>query len=64
MDYLDALKPGKRDNAFFLERDITEDDKIGILSPLNEEYYIYIWNREKKKHIAKLIKRSTLDTLG
>lgn len=64
MDYLDALKPGKRENAFLMEYDIMDTDRIGVQSPENSEFYIYVWDEQKKKQVAKLVKRNRFDILG
>ena len=64
MDHLDVFKPGKVENAFVMEPDTIDTDRIGIQSPENSEFYIYAWDAEKKKQVAKLAKRNEYDVLG
>lgn len=63
MDYLDSLKPGKRENAFYVKSLIVDKDKVGDQSSNNKKFYIYVWSPQKKKHIRKLVDRNQFDTL-
>lgn len=63
MDYLDVLKPGKRENAFYVKSSIVDVDRVGEQSSYNEKFYINVWSPEQKKHIRKLVDRNQFDGL-
>lgn len=63
MDYLDSLKPGVRENAFYVKSNIVDVDKVGVQSLNNRKIYIYVWDAEKKKHVGKYINLEQYDDM-
>lgn len=63
MDYLASLKPGKRENAFYVKSRIVDKDRGGLQSSKNNKLYVHVWDPEKRKHIGKYVDRNQLDTL-
>ncbi len=55
MEYPRNLKPGKRENAFYVKSRLTDEEKVGVQSSKNKNAYIYVWDPEKKAHVGKLI---------
>lgn len=60
MDFYDTLKPGKRENAFHMEYESIDDEKIGVQSPKNGYFYAYIWDQETNQSIARLVRAKDL----
>ncbi len=55
MEYSKNLKPGKRENAFYVKSRHADEDKVGVQSSKNESAYIYVWDSKKKEYVGKLI---------
>lgn len=60
-DPLNSLKPGKVESAFHIEYEITDDEKIGANSPNNDAFYAYLWDADKNKYTAKLMKTKDIN---
>lgn len=60
MSYFEKLKPGKRENAFYLESDINDDEREGLQLETNEMVYIYAWDENKKEYKGKWVKNTHL----
>lgn len=58
MDYLDSLKPGKRENAFYIKSKVIDSEKSGVQSSKSNKVYIHVWDPEQKKHVGKLVDRN------
>lgn len=54
----------KKENAFVVEPAVVDTDRLGVQSPYNPEFYIYIWDNNLKKQVTKLVKRNQFDVLG
>ena len=54
MEYSENLKPGRRENAFYVEADFV-DDKVGVQSSKNDSFYIYVWDPIEKKEKRKSV---------
>ena len=63
MKTIDELKPGKKENAFFVESDNVSKDRTGFQSSKNKKFYIYEWNPDKRKHEKKYVVRNQYDVL-
>lgn len=57
MNYLDKLKPGKRENAFYVKSNVVDIDKSGVVSANSKRFYIRIWDPEKQQHVKKLVEK-------
>ncbi len=57
MSYLDELKPGKRENAFYIKSGVLqhENNYSEKQSKVPKKVYVYEWDKEKKKHIGHLV---------
>lgn len=64
MNYLDDLKPGQRENAYYIKSNISGYDRLGIPSSENKKFYVYVWDPALKKHIGKFVERNQYDFLG
>lgn len=64
MDYLNDLKPGKRENAFYVKSNTVDNERVGVQSLNNRKIYIYVWDSQKKKHVGKYIDRDQYDILS
>lgn len=60
MDYMDALKPGKREGAFHVEYKDNDNEKIGRNSPNNRRFYAYVWDHEQQKTVAVCLESKDL----
>ncbi len=63
MEYLDELKPGKRENAFYVKSNFVDEEKMGIQSDKSDKFYIYVWDPVKNQHVEKLVNHKELDAL-
>lgn len=56
MNYLEELRPGKRENAFFLDSEDTsfENEAIQDLN-VKDMHYIYNWDETQKKYVGEWI---------
>jgi len=56
MTLLDELKPGKRENAFYVKNNALQG--CGYLedrSKMPKQLYVYEWDEEKRKRVGHLV---------
>lgn len=63
MEYLEELKPGKRENAFYVKSNFVDEEEIGVQSSKGGMFYVHLWDPGKKKYVEKLVSRNELDAL-
>lgn len=60
MNSIDDLKPGKRENAYFVRRE-WDTEKIGVQSPYNKKFYAYVWDRDLEKTVPVLMTEGEME---
>lgn len=58
MKYLLQLKPGKRENAFYIKSPLSRIDRFGMQSNENTSYFVYEWDETQNKHVKKWIEKN------
>lgn len=52
MSYQDRLRPGKRENAFYLEPDSDIEVQESLQSPYSRRIYLYEWDEKQEKVVG------------
>lgn len=56
MSYLDKMRPGMRENAFYVKTRIQNSDaQIEAMRMQQNKIYIYEWDASKNKYIGHLV---------
>lgn len=52
---LSEFEPGKRENAFYIESNLSSGNQFGIVSDEEHDYYVYVWDENQQKHIRRWV---------
>lgn len=64
MKFCDYLKPGRRQNAFYVQPDIEDKDHLGEqVFGSEKRVVVYEWDSQKKQNVRKIVEKSKFDTL-
>ena len=52
---LSEFEPGKRENAFYIESNLSSGNQFSIVSNEEHDYYVYVWDENKQKHVRRWV---------
>ena len=52
---LSEFEPGKRENAFYIESNLSKINRFSLASNEQHGYFVYVWDEDQQKHVRRWV---------